>query len=448
MAAVPAYGDALDRARDTLNPNFPNGIEPTSESYMELQAQLSRNAKSNPIKYGPHKAFHNHAAAMLTCMYKLGGGPADIHSILDTQPEFRKLNQASSCESEAVEITRDNWKTHLGGCGLFGLGAHVMFKSYHRFFVSEIELQGSDGTLQSYFPCLAKGCVGDFFHALIELGYYFESRNVDVLAVALAWIAASYVTLPENPSDPTLLQVSSAATPMDALEMLSRDTHHFPKFDLHDGSSGYITAMETLIEDHSAPVLKYSLPIDNTDGLLMREMCDAAIASFAASGHTDFYLLHLVTGTRATWAILNGCDWGTSRGRVERHLFGVVWRSMLFTHVARNRPWLPAPAPPCPLPPPPPPPLTADDDAELPPRSVRPWKALTAIGRSCQNSHIAKVIMTCADFYDRWRDTRYWHVAEGVAAARDAGVALVGTGVGSQMARFTESSGPGSTTAP
>lgn len=287
-------------------------------------------------------AFHNHAAAMLTSLYKLGGNECDIRAVLDTHSEFRGLKQTSSQKAPEVIITRENWETHLGGHGLFGLGVHLTFTSYYHFFLSEIGRQGPDAVLRSYFPRLAKGSVGDFFHALIELGYYFESRNTDVLVVALAWIAASYVTIPEqSASERSLVPTDTGITPLEALETLSLDTYQFPVFELDDGSSGYISAMETLVHDHAPAVFKYDLATANSDGLFSREICDAAIASFAAGGHTDFYLLHLVTGTRATWAILNGFDWGADRDQVENDLLGVMWRSMLFTHVARNRPWLP-----------------------------------------------------------------------------------------------------------
>lgn len=99
-------------------------------------------------------------------------------------------------------------------------------------------------------------------------------------------------------------------------------------------------------------------------------------------------------------------------------LIRVLWRGILYTHVSRNRPW------------PPPPVLT---DASSP---GRPWVDICTAGRTSQNSHVTKVLMTCADFWDQWQDPRFWVTAEGVVAARDAGGKLVGTGVGSKIGRF------------
>lgn len=99
--------------------------------------------------------------------------------------------------------------------------------------------------------------MGDFFHAVIELGYHFESRSPELLSVGMGWLAASYVEIPGLALEGRPAFTSAVA----ALEGLSKDPHVFPTFDLNDGSSGYIAAIEDLsaAAEHQAAVLKYDL---------------------------------------------------------------------------------------------------------------------------------------------------------------------------------------------
>lgn len=412
-------GDAaLDPARDPFHADFSSSPE-----HKELLAQLQRNHDEKSIKLGPSMAFHNHAAALLTSAYRLGATSTELAAILDTTPELSGLQPASAGKQADLTITRDNWEAHLGGHGLFGLGAHRTFPAYADFFEREVADLGATATIDKYFPRLAAGAVGDFFHAVIEFGYYFESRSPALLPAGLAWLAASFFEIPALETCAASARPPEEVfdSPVDALAALSRDPRPFPEFELADGSSGYIAAMEDLVSEHGDAVFRYdlaALPDDSEISRLdrLRAMTCAGANSFAAGGAVDFFTLHMVTGCRAAWAILQGARLPIG---VQDKLLEALWRAMLLTHVARNRPWPPPDAIP-----------------------GRPWKEIVRAGRTSQNSHIAKVVMNCADFWDKWGNDLFWRTAEATVAAREAGARLNGTGVGSKMDRFVKASDP------
>jgi len=165
--------------------------------------------------------------------------------------------------------------------------------------------------------------------------------------------------------------------------------------------------LETLRDQYLDQVYAFDVNVGDPEQCL-KEICLAAADSFALTGVKDFYTLHAVTGSRAVWAILNALDWPDS---VHREVLAALWRTILFTHLVR-RDDTPAPT---------------DDTDPLP-----LWTDLTAAGLRSRDSHITKLIYTCADFYDRWRDRRHHQIAAAAIARRQAGGRLRGTSVGSK----------------
>lgn len=311
-----------------------------------------------------------------------------------------------------VVITADNWKDHLGGCGLYGLGAEYHFDAYRSFFRSEIARNSPDETLLRYFPHLLRGCLGYFFHALIELGYYFESGNASILPNALAWLCTSYINL----GDWSVAEVGKAMegtppTPLEVLQSASR-SEVFPKTNLSNGSSGYIRDMETLLsKQYLDDVSKFDIVIKtgHTQKVLL-QIQEAARESYTAGGYKDFYTLHSVTGSRAVWAIMNGgIQWGED---TERDMLSVLWKGILLTHIARNNPTI------------------EDTNGDAAALKVLPWEEILPWTVSTENSHIVKVIFTFADLYDRTGDEKYWEAATNVMQTRKSGTGLEGVGVG------------------
>ena len=391
---------ALSPSRNLLNPTT---LDSTIPVYTALQSSLEINSNERGIKTGPNKAFHNHNAAHIISIFRCGGSADDIRAVLgdsDTSGDKKVV------KTNGIFITADNWKNYLGGCGLYGLGAEYHYDSYRTFFQSEISKTSPNETIQKYFPSLIKGCLGDFFHALIELGYYFESGNVSILPNALAWLCTSYIDLGDWPATAV-----KGSTPLAVLQAASR-CDVFPKTDLSNGSSGYIKDMESLLsKKYLQDVSTFDIIIspDDTHEVLM-QIQEAARESFAAGGYKDFYTLHSVTGSRAMWAIMKGIEWDAE---VEVDMLTVLWRGILLTHIARNNPIITNKDT-----------ITEHDLILLPWEEILPWTVST------ENSHIVKVIFTFADFYDRTGDVKYWQAATNVMKTRKSGVALEGVGVG------------------
>jgi hypothetical protein len=122
---------------------------------------------------------------------------------------------------------------------------------------------------------------------------------------------------------------------------------------------------------------------------------------FAAGGYDDFYLLHLVTGSRAVYAIasLSGLRWNDS---TLSAMLTALWRAVLYGYVVKRRPAIE-----------PPPALT-------PP--WRPWSELRAGAlRHLNEPHLAKMVMTCEDYYARWGLELCWQVADRIVRLYDSG---------------------------
>lgn len=391
-----------------------------------LHRLLDENSGGRSMKYGPTLVFHNHLGAMLTSSYHLGAPDDELTKIASGVDEKSKaavgefrLGLRSIADDESVaprdlRIDSSNWKSHLGGCGLYGYGSHFNYPAYLKFFRDERLRLGEEETLRTYFPELASGIGGDFFHAVIELGYYFEAGCAPATTMdsGLAWLASAYVEWPERASSSEAFDSPTAAM----AAMTSSPASQPFAFDLDDGSSGYINAMETLIDDHLNTVYQYDVDIpEDYDGqkACLKDICLAAADSFAEGGCKDFYTLHSVTGSRAVWAILSSLEWPPE---VQRKCLQALWRTVLFTHLVRIPP---------------------SSQRSPPPRDTS-WQYLAKEARKSANSHIIKVVYTCADFYDRWRDERHLKVAAGTIAHREAGGGLVGTGAGSKIEMYVK----------
>jgi hypothetical protein len=184
---------ALPCARDILSRHFdPAAAAQTDPAYSALQTAIRKNAAWS-VKSGPSDAFHNHNAAWAVCAYRMGAGAEEILEIVtDAKNDGRKRSPEAS-----VEITAENWRAHLGRLnnaeqtpiGLYGLQAEQNFSAYRDFFRAELDARPEAEVLEAYLPTLASGLAGDFFHAVIELGYYFESRERTLLSQGLAWLA-------------------------------------------------------------------------------------------------------------------------------------------------------------------------------------------------------------------------------------------------------------------
>ena len=451
---------ALPPARDILRADF--GAEKNSV-YEALKLALVKNVDWS-VKTGPSNAFHNHNAAWLVAAYRIGSDKAELDDIVSDERNKSKIRvDVAGDQKEKLTITANNWKNHLGKwngreIGLYGLKAEQNFQAYAEFFRNEIAkrgVHGDGGVLAIYLPTLAKGLAGDFFHAVIELGYFFESKEEILLMQGLAWIAVAYVEIPGAESGVDAMSPSgndNFARPTEALSALSRveggnNTVFLRQFNLNDGSSGYIDDIEALINNEASfeKTCEYDFDFTNMGetqlGCMLNDIQTAACDSFAAGGCVDFYTLHSVTGARAVWAIFGGISGNVASVdgagnysapwvvNVKRSALSALWRAILFTHVARNNPQIKRSGV-----------FSWDAGETLSTDSLTPWAELNAKALETKNEHIIKVVFSLADFYDREvQNPELWCLADRVMHVREGkNSGLVGVGVGSRLQKFID----------
>ena len=382
-----------------------------------LHRMLQSNSATHSIKTGPltptsaFTGFHNHAGYYVTALYRLGAGADELTSayaqatagMLPPAPRRGLVNSSS-------------WEQRIGGCrcGLVSGRTDTDYLDYYDFYRASVRSDGAHGTLAKYWPRLAAGLGGDIFHAVIQLGYAFESGDVEEMtAQGLAWCSTAYAEFPAPaPASPPPLRLA----PMEALSLLQNDSYPFPRYTQQDDPDGggrckplstdphgnvcWNDAVEDLVANHSAALLRYELAWEGTDTI--QQLCRAALLVFAAGGYNDFYLLHLVTGSRAVWAVANlsGVDMA-ALGETQRAMQTALWRTMLYAYVVKLRPDVTSPV-------------------KLSP-PWRPWSLLAAGARNFTETHLAKMVFTCRDFHERWGDDLYWQVADRLVALYESG---------------------------
>ena len=404
-------------------------------SLTALRSLLATNGVENSIKVGPltplsaFTGFHNHVAYYLTALYRLGASAAELRAAY--------ANASAGMLPPAPRhglINASNWEQRIGACdcGLVSGRTDIDYLDYYDFYIASVRERGAHNTLVVYWPRLAAGLSGDIFHAVIQLGYAFEGGDVsEVLAQGLAWCSTAYAELPRpKPSKPTMAVATTAtapmaplrATPEAALAALERDPYPFPRYQHQDagrcvplagdphGNVCWNDAIQDLVANHSAALAPYELDwghaaVTPPGEDPFRQICRVALRIFAAgglSGYRDFYLLHLVTGSRAVWAVASANVSGVTWDAQTRHdMLTALWRATLYAYVAKLRP-----------------------DVATPPTLTppwRPWSALAASARTFTEAHLAKMVFLCRDFYEQWGDDLYWQTAERVIALYEGG---------------------------
>ena len=399
-----------------------------------LRSLLATNGAANSIKVGPlapasaFTGFHNHVAYYLTAIYRLGAGAAELRAAY--------ANASAGMLPPAPRrglVNASTWQKRIGACecGLVSGRTDTDYLDYYDFYTASVRERGARRTLAAYWPRLAAGLGGDVFHAVIQLGYGFESGDEDeMVAQGLAWCSTAYAELPSpKPNKPAAAAAAAAvvatsgaplrATPEAALAALQRDPYPFPHYQHQDagrcvplagdphGNVCWNDAIEDLVANHSAALAPYELDwghvaVTPPGEDSFRQLCRAALRVFAAGQYRDFYLLHLVTGSRAVWAVssanISGVAWGS---QTRRDMLTALWRATLYAYVAKLRP-----------------------DVTTPPALTppwRPWTALAASARTFTETHLAKMVFLCRDFHGRWGDDLYWQTAERVIALYEGG---------------------------
>jgi Questin oxidase-like len=228
----------------------------------ECRAQLLRSGRHAPL-YGNRLA--NHLPMALLALDRLGADAATLRRFAEGYA--RKLLPAAVAGSELDP------HDYLGSGG--------DYPRFVRFFQDRLREAGTDAVLHDWVPVLMPGLAASAFHAMIRLAYAIEGGLEDEIALALAYWASEYVTLPlsQEPAEGGLEQIAERLR-------LKLANHVF--------KPGII--IDRMLEIAWSPALAGPV-VQPAAAPTLRD-----IAGFALREYTrreDFTLLHIVTGCHA-----------------------------------------------------------------------------------------------------------------------------------------------------
>jgi hypothetical protein len=235
-----------------------------SDACHELLLQSGRHA---PL-YGDRLA--NHLPMALLALDRLGADADTLRRFADRYA--RRLVPAAF---SAIEVDPHDY-----------LGSSGDYPRFVVFFRDRIREAGVDAVLHDWVPVLMPGLAASAFHAMIRLAYAIEGGMEDEIALALAYWASEYVTLP--------LSLEAAEGSLDQIAEGLRVKvagHVFQPGIIIDkmGEIAWHPALAgPVVQPATAPTL-------------------ADIARFGLKAYTrreDFTLLHIVTGCHAFRIVL------------------------------------------------------------------------------------------------------------------------------------------------
>ena len=207
----------------------------------------------------------NHLPMALLALDRLGADAGTLRRFADGYA--RKLLPAAASGSELDP------HDYLGSGG--------DYPRFVRFFQDRIRESGVDAVLHDWVPTLIPGLAASAFHAMIRLAYAIEGGLEDEIALALAYWASEYVTLPLSlePAEGGLEQIA------DRLRL---------KLDKHVFKPGII--IDRMLELAWDPALAGAV-VQPLAVPTLREVAGFALRAYVQ--REDFTLLHIVTGCHA-----------------------------------------------------------------------------------------------------------------------------------------------------
>lgn len=317
----------------------------------------------------------------LVAMYKLGANA----SMMTRAFELHQTSVAPAMASVHY-INASNWQEHIGAWDRGKTdNSSVHYADYVGFFREQIQEQGMQSTVAYALPHMIDGLGGDLFHAVIQMGYCYESLDAEVCAEGLAWMATGYQAFPP---------LSAAARYVDIRQAMA---------DLHaDDRLPSIVTVKDLQEKYAYVMADYDLSIDDQpdQAVVHRVMQDISLAVldfFAVDGYRSFFILHLCTGSRAVQIILAQLDTDpVSQAVAVRRLWNVV----LYYFVEFGRPLL----------------RTSDVNETLP-----SWEDLAAETIPFLDEHLSKMVYLARENDILWDIPRYQLMADRVVKRFQAG---------------------------
>jgi hypothetical protein len=241
----------------------------------------------------------NHLPMALLALDRLGADAATLTCFADGYA--RKLLPAA--ESSSALDPHD------------ALGSSGDYPRFVLFFQDRIREAGLDAVLHDWVPVLVPGLAASAFHAMIRLAYAIEGGLDDEIALALAYWASEYVTLPLPlaPGEGTLDEIAERLR-------LAMAGHVF--------KPGII--IDKMLEIAWGPALAGAA----VQPIAAPQLSDIArFALQAYSRREDFTLLHIVTGCHA-FRIVQG--YANDQAQARRYLWQAVLAAWLTVAAASN----------------------------------------------------------------------------------------------------------------
>lgn len=234
-------------------------MNPMSDECRELLLQSGRHA---PL-YGNRLA--NHLPMALLALDRLGADAATLRGFADGYA--RRLLPAAAAASELDP------HDYLGSAG--------DQPRFVLFFQHRMREAGMEAVLRDWVPVLMPGVAASAFHALIRLAYAIEGGLEDEVALALAYWASEYASLPLSlePAEGSLDEIAQG--------LRARVADHVFKpgiiIDKMLEIAWHPSLAGVLVQPAAAPAL--------------RDIAGFALQAY--SRREDFTLLHIVTGCHA-----------------------------------------------------------------------------------------------------------------------------------------------------
>jgi len=230
-----------------------------SDTCRSLLLQSHRHA---PL-YGNRLA--NHLPMALLALDRLGADGDTLRRFADGYAQ--RLLPASACAS-ALDP-----HDYLGSSG--------DYPRFVRFFQERIREAGVEAVLHDWVPVLMPGLAASAFHAMIRLAYAIEGGLEDEIALALAYWASEYASLPLSleAAEGTLEQIAGR---------------------LRAALAGYVfkpgIIIDKMLELAWGPALA-GAAVQPAAPPALRDIAGFALQAYAQ--REDFTLLHIVTGSHA-----------------------------------------------------------------------------------------------------------------------------------------------------
>lgn len=350
VAAVPSFpsmttpemGAALDCSSD---------VSPTSTDPRERMCYyVQYNRENFDILLNLPLGFHNHLSYYIVALWRLGANATRMDGAFE---ELSPDLCPPAFPSQGL-ITADNWKEYIGMNASQLSSIH--FFDYRDYYQQQIAERGADEVFLEVFPEVVDGLVGDLLHGIIETSYAVEANDTVVLADGLAWLSTAYAPLPDmNPEPP-----GSNDDPVELLMALGAD-EGLPKFPGNEVGNikGTLAELQT---NYSQRLSQYDLYLGDSSagydyvGEAMRKVAEAVLLLFASDGYKDFFIVHLVTSTRAVetllpmvsegWGaattnalqLLQGSDEMQQRLDTQKRAVAAIWKAVTYVYVSRGSP--------------------------------------------------------------------------------------------------------------